>query len=125
MTLTAVPGVEVGHRTDAEGGTGVTVVVLPEPNVTAVEIREGEATKLDFYMTDVVPPAITTTEHPDTGDEGGPYPIPVTIVDYSGLAAKALYYRVNYGEFQGLPLVPQGGNDYLAEIPGQSLFSVI
>lgn len=41
MTLTAVPGVEVGHWTDDVGLTGVTVVVLPEPNVTAVEVRGG------------------------------------------------------------------------------------
>ena len=39
MTLTAVPGVRVGHWTDHDGLTGVTVVVLPEPNVTAVEVR--------------------------------------------------------------------------------------
>jgi L-aminopeptidase/D-esterase-like protein len=39
MTLTRVPGVEVGHWTDLEGATGVTVVVFPEPNVAAVEIR--------------------------------------------------------------------------------------
>jgi len=39
MTLTAVPGVEVGHWSDREGITGVTVVVLPEPNVAAVEVR--------------------------------------------------------------------------------------
>jgi L-aminopeptidase/D-esterase-like protein len=39
MTLTAVPGVRVGHWTDTVGGTGVTVVDLPEPNVTTVEVR--------------------------------------------------------------------------------------
>ncbi|MCB2223169.1 MAG: P1 family peptidase [Actinobacteria bacterium] len=39
MTLTAVPGVKVGHWTDPEGLTGVTVVVPPQPNVTAVEVR--------------------------------------------------------------------------------------
>lgn len=38
-TLTAVPGVRVGHHTDLTGVTGVTVVVLPEPNVTAVDVR--------------------------------------------------------------------------------------
>ena len=41
MTLTAIPGVAVGHWTDAELRTGCTVVVLPEPNVTAVEVRGG------------------------------------------------------------------------------------
>jgi len=39
MTITAVPGVSVGHWTDVVGLTGVTVVVLPEPNVAAVEVR--------------------------------------------------------------------------------------
>ncbi|OFW65781.1 MAG: hypothetical protein A2Z12_04395 [Actinobacteria bacterium RBG_16_68_21] len=39
MTITAVPGVRVGHWTDPIGLTGVTVVVLPEPNVAAVEVR--------------------------------------------------------------------------------------
>ena len=39
MTLTAVTGVSVGHWTDTVGVTGVTVVIPPTPNVTAVEIR--------------------------------------------------------------------------------------
>ena len=39
MTLTTIPGVEVGHWSDLEGITGVTVVSFPEPNVAAVEIR--------------------------------------------------------------------------------------
>jgi L-aminopeptidase/D-esterase-like protein len=39
LTLTAVPGVRVGHWTDPVGLTGVTVVVLPRPNVTTGEVR--------------------------------------------------------------------------------------
>lgn len=39
MTLTAIEGVTVGHWTHAQGLTGCTVVVFPEPNVAAVEIR--------------------------------------------------------------------------------------
>lgn len=39
MTITDVPGVRVGHWSDFEGLTGVTVVVLPEPNVAAFEVR--------------------------------------------------------------------------------------
>jgi len=39
VTITDVPGVLVGHWTDLEALTGVTVVVPPEPNVTAVEVR--------------------------------------------------------------------------------------
>lgn len=40
-TITAVPGVEVGHWTDLEAATGVTVLSFPEPNVAAVEARGG------------------------------------------------------------------------------------
>lgn len=39
MTLTAVPGIKVGHWTDPVGMTGCTVIDLPEPNTVAVEIR--------------------------------------------------------------------------------------
>lgn len=39
MTITSVPGVEVGHWTDPGAMTGCTVVVFPEPNVAAIEIR--------------------------------------------------------------------------------------
>jgi len=38
-TITAVPGIEVGHWTDTESATGVTVLSLPEPNRAAVEVR--------------------------------------------------------------------------------------
>ena len=39
MTITSVPGVEVGHWTDPVAKTGCTVLLFPEPNVAAVEIR--------------------------------------------------------------------------------------
>ncbi len=38
-SITSVAGVEVGHWSDPEAGTGCTVVVFPEPNVAAAEIR--------------------------------------------------------------------------------------
>jgi len=38
-SITAIPGVEVGHWTDDDAMTGCTVVVLPEPNVVAGEAR--------------------------------------------------------------------------------------
>ena len=40
-TITAVPGVEVGHWTDLEAATGVTVIDLPEPNLAVFEARGG------------------------------------------------------------------------------------
>ena len=41
QTITAVPGVEVGHWTDLEAATGVTVIDLPEPNLAVFEARGG------------------------------------------------------------------------------------
>jgi L-aminopeptidase/D-esterase-like protein len=38
-TITDVPGVAVGHWTDHRARTGVTVLVFPEPNMAAAEIR--------------------------------------------------------------------------------------
>ena len=38
-SLTAVAGVQVGHWTDVDAVTGVTVMTFPEPNIAAVEIR--------------------------------------------------------------------------------------
>lgn len=40
-TLTDVPGVEVGHWTDPEAETGVTVMTFPEPNVAVADVRGG------------------------------------------------------------------------------------
>ena len=39
MTLTSVPGVRVGHWTNIAARTGVTVMVFPEPNAAALEVR--------------------------------------------------------------------------------------
>lgn len=41
QTITAVPGVKVGHWTDRDAATGVTVIDLPEPNLAAFEARGG------------------------------------------------------------------------------------
>ena len=40
-TLTGVPGVMVGHATDGDAMTGVTVMTFPEPNVAVVDVRGG------------------------------------------------------------------------------------
>ena len=40
-TLTAVPGVEVGHWTSPDCDTGVTVITFPEPNTATAEVRGG------------------------------------------------------------------------------------
>lgn len=40
-TITDVAGVSVGHYTDADAMTGVTVMTFPEPNVGVVDVRGG------------------------------------------------------------------------------------
>ena len=40
-TLTSVPGVRVGHHTDEQARTGVTVMTFPEPNQAVVDVRGG------------------------------------------------------------------------------------
>ena len=40
-TITAVPGVEVGHHTDTAAATGVTVITFPQPNRAVVDVRGG------------------------------------------------------------------------------------
>lgn len=49
-TITAVPGIRVGHWTDTENMTGCTVVVLPEPNVVAGEARGAAPGTREFAL---------------------------------------------------------------------------
>ncbi|MBD3334062.1 MAG: hypothetical protein GF355_00935, partial [Candidatus Eisenbacteria bacterium] len=91
-----------------------------------VEIVEGEEVQVDFHLTDIAGPLLTTTPFPETTDDTeGPYPIPVTVEEYSGLDEATLYYRTNGGSFTALPLVHQEGQEYLAEIPGQPYVTVV
>ncbi len=39
QSITAIRGIEVGHWTEGDAGTGCTVISLPEPNVVAAEVR--------------------------------------------------------------------------------------
>lgn len=49
-SITALPGVSVGHWTDLEARTGCTVVVLPEPNVVAGEARGGAPATREYAL---------------------------------------------------------------------------
>ena len=49
-TITAIPGIRVGHWTDTEAMTGCTVVVLPEPNVITGEVRGGAPGSREFAL---------------------------------------------------------------------------
>lgn len=49
-SITAIPGVEVGHWTDRGAMTGCTVVVLPEPNVVAGEARGAAPGTREFAL---------------------------------------------------------------------------
>lgn len=49
-SITAIPGVQVGHWSDDEAMTGCTVVVLPEPNVVAGEARGAAPGTREFAL---------------------------------------------------------------------------
>lgn len=90
-----------------------------------VVIEQGQETDLDFSLVDILGPIIETTPHPSTSDTLGPYPIPVTLQEYSGLEEAILYYRVEGVDFTSVPLTPLGGDDYMGEIPGQDYVSYV
>lgn len=50
--LTEVPGVRVGHWTDAEALTGCTVVILPQGTVASGEVRGGAPATREFALLD-------------------------------------------------------------------------
>lgn len=50
QTITSIPGIRVGHWTDADAMTGCTVVVLPEPNVVAGEVRGGAPATREYAL---------------------------------------------------------------------------
>lgn len=49
-TITAIPGVHVGHWSDEAAMTGCTVIVLPEPNVVAGEARGAAPGTREFAL---------------------------------------------------------------------------
>ena len=57
-TLGDLSGVAVGHWTDAEARTGVTVVILPEGSTASAEVRGGAPATREF---DVLAPSATVT----------------------------------------------------------------
>jgi L-aminopeptidase/D-esterase-like protein len=50
LTITSIPGIRVGHWTDRDALTGCTVVVLPEPNVIAGEVRGGAPATREYAL---------------------------------------------------------------------------
>ncbi|HLG91612.1 MAG TPA: P1 family peptidase, partial [Acidimicrobiales bacterium] len=48
--ITEVPGVQVGHWTDARAQTGCTVVVLPAGTVASGEVRGGAPGTREFAL---------------------------------------------------------------------------
>jgi L-aminopeptidase/D-esterase-like protein len=49
-TITQVPGVRVGHHTDLDAMTGVTVLTFGEPNVAVVDVRGGAPGSREFAI---------------------------------------------------------------------------
>ena len=90
------------------------------PDTTlSVPIVAAQTTTRDFALTDIAGPAIAATAVGSTSDTLGPYPIPVTISDPSGIAGGTLYYRTSGEDFTTVSLSLVSGDDYVGQIPGQ------
>jgi len=120
---------------DGSYGGGVRVgqftVVCSHPSfqsqtVHSVWVNDGQATVLNFALTDNAGPVFSnTTVYDNTTDTVGPYGIDTEITEYSALTELTLRYNVNGVSWESVALQNQGGNAYHGEIPGQSIGSLI
>lgn len=84
----------------------------------AVVINQGQATDLDFSLTDILGPEIADVSNPvTTTDTAGPYPISATITDFSAVSTAKLYYRLNGAGWIEMPMASTG-DTYTADLPG-------
>jgi len=135
---TPIPGVTVTaletETSTLTNSSGQYVLHLPAGTYTAqathwsfttgtqggIVVTEGNATIVNFSLTDIGAPMITnTTQCNSTDDQTGPYVIESTVTDYSMFDHVSLIYRVNGGAPQTLAMSPIGGSVYRAGIPGQ------
>lgn len=126
---------ESSDQTDADGDylihvpPGIYTVTASHPSFEPatyadIEVLAGEATTLDFSLTDLGSPAISdVTERRSTEDEVGPYPTEATVTDFSALSMVELVYHVNGGPWITVAMAPGGGDLFAADIPGQSYFA--
>jgi hypothetical protein len=125
---TFVTGPDGSYLGTTAPGTYTVAAAHPsfEPDTAyGVVVLENEQVQVDFYLTDIGGPLLTTAQHPDTSDPNGPYVIPVTIEEYSGVAEAALYYKAGGPDFTAVPLTHLSGNEYTGEIPGQAYGSFV
>ncbi len=91
-----------------------------------VTIVVGEATTVDFSLTDIAGPVIAnTTEYPSTDNTVGPYEIESTITDMSALTETVLYYRAQGQSFVPVAMDALGGDRFQGDIPGQPLHTMV
>ena len=139
-----VPGVQIEvvgtGKTFSTGGDGtytglitpgtydlVTSVAGFAPDTAlAVEVIENQTTVQDFSLTDIAGPIVVTTPHGDTEDVTGPYTIPVSIEEHSGLPVRTLYYRTNWnGTPVAVALDSVGPGEFEGDIPGMPYTTIV
>ena len=133
----AIEVVEADRTTDTAGDGTYSMLVTPgtytvqatHPSfatvtVPGVDIYLDTVTTLDFDLTDNVGPGFAdVTEHRSTDDNVGPYVTDATVTDFSAVDTVTLYYRVNGGAWQTVPMAAGGGDTFSGDIPGQSYVS--
>ena len=111
----------VGTYTIQASHPSFATVTIPGVTITLDTI-----TTLDFDLIDTLGPAFSdVTEHESTDDNVGPYVTTATVTDLSAVSTVTLYYRVNGGVFQFVPMIAGGGDTFTGNIPGQDYVSHI
>ena len=80
------------------------------------------AIKHSFWVQrDTVPPVVEHQRHRDTNDLAGPYGVCAAVTDNMGVESVYLMYAKNGGLVHREEMLPTGGDQYCAAIPGPSL----
>lgn len=99
--ITDVPGIAVGHMEDAEGGTGVTVVVPPAGTTAGVDVRGGGPGTRECIL--LRPEYAMDTVHAVVLSGGSAYGLEAASGVMRGLRADGIGYSVGVGI---VPIVP-------------------
>jgi subtilisin family serine protease len=84
----------------------------------AVTVNDGSVTVQNFALTDNAGPTLSNlTPGGSTSNAAGPYPVNVNAQDYSSVAAVTLYYRINMGAWQTVPMMG-GPLTFTGNLPG-------
>ena len=83
--------------------------------------------KISGAVNEIIPPAITLNApiYQDSVFFTGPYTVSANITDASGIGSAKLFYKVNAGAWDSIPMVAGASNNYSADIPSYTYLNTI